>query len=112
MFPGDGRGPAREFALTLEDPRATQMWDGDRAVGAWFHENVVARLDHMKDRPVFGRGFVWDTYLAFPADVGWDEGRLFERVVASGAPIVRDPDPLLEYAKTLEVAEAPGGDGK
>lgn len=78
MLTGDSR--ALIDLRVLGDPRATNFWDGQKAVGRWFAANVP------ESRGLEVQPITWDAYLLYGADARWGSGA---------------PGPLISLGRTV-----------
>jgi hypothetical protein len=62
MLPGDSRSDVDTG--TIDDPRATQLWDGDHVIGRWLADHRTGDLER-------GGGVVWDAFLGFSPSARW-----------------------------------------
>lgn len=69
-------GDARQLVDTrvLNDPRVTNFYDPNKAVGSWFSEHLDGE-----------KGIVWDAYFLYGSDAGW----------------AAEPGPLLSSGRTV-----------
>ncbi len=75
----------------LNDKRVKHYWDEDRVLGKWITKNF-------KDGKHLGP-IDWDSFYLFDKDGKWNES--FENVKASGTPIARDAEKLIEGVEKL-----------
>jgi hypothetical protein len=66
MLPGDAR--SAWDPSVIDDPRVTQLWDGDRIVGRCL-------ADHRTGGPDRAGGIVWDAFLGFAPSGRWQVSR-------------------------------------
>ena len=67
ILPGDDAAAAERAAASVHDARATQLWDGGRALG-----DALGRVLGLPARGA-GRayGVAWDVYLLYPRGARW-----------------------------------------
>jgi hypothetical protein len=72
----------------MPDPRVIHFWDGQRAVGQWFAEQVEGY-----------EGVEWDTYSLYGPEAVWDT--LPAPQAGSGSTIYADYETLEKQVRTL-----------
>ncbi|MFL5927118.1 MAG: hypothetical protein ACJ77E_09295 [Gaiellaceae bacterium] len=77
MLAGDSR--SAWDGHVLDDPRVTQLWDGDRIAGTWFADRQLGHLGAPG-------GIVWDAYYAFGPSATWNGTPT--QLVAAGSDII------------------------
>src|SRR4051794_38313583 len=83
MLPGDAR--STWDPSVIDDPRVTQLWDGDRVVGRWLSDHQTGGLDR-------GGGIVWDAYLGFASTARWRDKP--SDLLTAGSTIIANTDSL------------------
>ena len=82
-----------EVDLTLmPDPRVTQFWDGERALGTWFSEQ--AEYESVTFGPV-----AWDTYFLYGPEVDWSDTP--PTYIASGRTIISSRRGLMKKLQPM-----------
>jgi hypothetical protein len=90
MLPGDGRSVV-DLRL-LGDPRVTNLWDEQQAVGRWF----AAHLPSSRGTEI--RPVSWDVYLLYGPDARWDP---------TPGPLLSMGRPVIDARDRLRRALAP-----
>jgi hypothetical protein len=92
MLPADSRNLVDR--KVLNDRRATNFYDPNRLVGAWF-------ADHANG----GVGIVWDAYFLYPAAAMWADQP--QPLLSSGGPVIEaSSDLAAAFAKLNPAATA------
>jgi hypothetical protein len=77
MLAGDSRSAWDSHVL--DDPRVSELWDGNRIAGKWFADERIGGLGEPGS-------IAWDAYYAFPADSTWKTRP--SGVLAAGSDII------------------------
>ncbi len=83
MLNGDGKGDIDTHVL--DDPRVTNLWDGDRVIGRWLADKRVGSIGEPGN-------VVWDAYFAFGGESRWTD--VPSGLLAAGSTIIDETDAL------------------
>lgn len=86
-------------AEILSDPRVTEYWDDEGALGDWFGEH----RDEM-DLRFLGGAVVWDASMLFGPEATWEE--VPAPLVQFGYTIIADRDSLQRSLEAIWAEEA------
>lgn len=88
MYPGDNRSRWDEDVLT--DPRVTHLWDEAKLAGRFMVAEDVVPFPHE---------IVWDAYLLFGPEAGWEEAP--SPLVSWGFPVYHQREQLRDALESL-----------